>query len=278
MPHPTKHAQKGFTLPEMLLVVAITVVLLAVSVVGIVTYMRHLQITQLDNSAREIFLAAQNRAILLSGGQRLESYVVHTGSGNEIPNVEVIPGAEGTPQITVYYIHSSDLHIAELLPEGTIDPTLWEGDFWIIYEPKSGSVVDVFFSEEELPVDAAGDFPAFYATWRTAGRAARMDAEPMIGYYGGESAESGSTISLRTPVINIYNENTLRLEITYWVPRTLAMMEEGEHIALDVTLEYQEQSLLLDLGWAEKTSSPEVSYFVYTYTWTLDSLESGKQF
>ena len=278
MPHRTKHAQKGFTLPEMLLVVAITIVLLAVSVVAIVTYMRHLQITRLDNSAREIFLAAQNRAILLSGGQRLESYVVHTGSGNEIPNVEVIPGAEGTPQITVYYIHSSDLHIAELLPEGTIDPTLWEGDFWIIYEPKSGSVVDVFFSEEELPVDAAGDFPAFYATWRTAGRAARMDAEPMIGYYGGESAESGSTISLRTPVINIYNENTLRLEITYWVPRTLAMMEEGEHIALDVTLEYQGQSLLLDLGWAEKTSSPEVSYFVYTYTWTLDSLESGKQF
>ena len=44
----------------------------------------------------------------------------------------------------------------DLLPRETIEPSLWEGDFYIVYEPESASVVDVFFSRETLPV--GGDF------------------------------------------------------------------------------------------------------------------------
>lgn len=69
----------------------------------------------------------------------------------------------------------------------------------------------------------------------------------MIGYYGGETAESGTAISLRTPVINIYNENTLRMEITYWIPRNLYMIGEDRNISLEAVLEYQGEQFDLEI-------------------------------
>lgn len=273
-----KYGQHGFTVQEMLLVILISLVLLAVSVVGIITYMRYLQLAQLDNSAKEIFLAAQNRAILLRSSQQLNGLVVD--STNSIENVEVIPNSDGGIQITVYYIHCDSSYMAQLLPSGTIDPALWDGDFWITYEPESGSVIDVFYSDQNLGV-ASGTFPDFYREWRAASKLDRMNRKPMVGYYGGESAESGTTISLRTPVINIYNEDTLRVEVTYWVPRTLHTMGEADNVELDVTLTYQEQPLTLDqmADNVERAYEEEVSYLIYTYTWTLDSLkEDEKQF
>lgn len=269
MKYGQKNRQKGFTLPEMLIVILITVVLLAISLVGIVTYMRHLQLAELDNAAKEIFLSAQNRAILLSGGQRLEQYVVQPN--NRMDHVEVAPGSGDTTQITAYYIHSSDVNLQQLMPEDTIDPALWDGDFYIIYEPKSGSVVDVFFNYKTLPVD--NDFPAFYKQWRAAPKTERMNSKPMIGYYGGESAKSDTAISLRTPVINIYNENTLWAEVVYWIPRSLHMTGEANHVQLTATLNYQGENRVLQLADAEKQVEPGLDYFAYTYTWILDSLD-----
>lgn len=271
-----KYNQHGFTVPEMLLVILISLVLLAVSLVGIVTYMRYLRLAQLDNSAKEIFLAAQNRAILLRSSQQLDG-LVDEGT-NSIKNVDVIPNADGGIQITVYYIRCSSSQMDQLLPSGTIDPALWDGDFFITYEPESGSVIDVFFCDQDLEVEDS--FPDFYRQWRAASKLDRMDREPMVGYYGGEAAESGTTISLRTPVINIYNEDTLRAEVTYWLPRTLHTMGEESNVKLDVTLTYQGNTIMLEQTEAEDRIDTEgTTYFTYTYIWTLDSLtETGKQF
>lgn len=272
--------QRGFTLQEMLLVILISTILLSVSVVGIVGYMRHLQLAELDNSAKEIFMAAQNRAILLRSSQQLNKLVIHEDAGNKIDEkVDVIPGSDNTTQIEVYYIHCDDENIKNLLPSETIDPALWEGDFWITYEPESGSIIDVFYCDEDL-LYADESFSDFYKEWRAASKLARMNRKPMVGYYGGESAESGSIISLRAPVINIYNEDTLRAEITYWVPRT--MMTERDKVKLTVELDYQQQDPILMDPENEDVAyvySEEVSYFVHTYTWTLDSLrEDGPRF
>ena len=117
-----KYSQHGFTVHEMLIVILISLVFLALSIVGIVTYMRYLHLAQLDNSAKEIFLAAQNRAILLRNSQQLEKYVVD--GTNSIKNVDVIPDSAGGIQITAYYIHCSSSHMDQLLPSGSIDPTL----------------------------------------------------------------------------------------------------------------------------------------------------------
>ena len=254
-----KSRQGGFTVPELLLVIAISITFLSVSIVGIVSYMRQLQLAELDNAAKEIFLSAQSRAILLSGNQQLKSYVIHADDSNRMDHIDVIPGSTETTQMTVYYIHSDDVNIHELLPEETIDPSLWDGDFYIVYEPESGSVADVFFTDDgDLPVH--GDFPAFYETWRAAPVKERRNSDPMIGYYGGEAAQSGTTLSLRTPVINIYNENTLRAEVTYWVPRTLAMSGDADDVTLEVKLRYQDQEITMQQNEADLVADHSGAY------------------
>ena len=95
--------RRGFTLMETLLVIAMLVILLAVSVVGVLTYRKHARLAEVDSAAREIYMAAQNRAILLQGSQRLETLVVR--KDNRIDNVSLTPDAGEDRQITVYYIY-----------------------------------------------------------------------------------------------------------------------------------------------------------------------------
>ncbi len=269
------HDQHGFTIQEMLITVAIMVCLLAVTIVGIATYAQHLQITELDNAARQIYMAAQNRAILLKNDQALEEYIIKQSSVagepplNEMPNVDKTPNSDVTTQITAYYVAHDDEHIQQLLPTGSIDPALWEGDFYIIYEPTSASVVDVFYSKKELPIE--GDFETFYRKWRGYDKSVRMKNDPMIGYYGGEAADSGTAMALRTPVINIYNEETLEVEVTYWVPSSL-----NNKVDFSLTFEYQGESCALPVDDFDKIL--EFDYYRYTKTYLLDSVEEGKQF
>lgn len=275
-----KKRHKGFTLVETLVVVAIVICLLAVSAVAIVKYMKHLQITELDNTAREIYMAAQNRAVLLKNGGKLENLVIEDDLSNEMKNVDVNAGEGASIQMTFYYVHKSAdaAELGELLPEGTIEPALWEGDFYIVYEPVSGSVTDVFFAKEDLKAADSG-FRHFYDTWRGAKKSERMKQDPMIGYYGGDAAESGTTISLRTPVINIINEEELYAEVTYWLPRVLVL--EKENVVLDVEIGYGETTVALNDPSKHYTESAInlAEYIEYTRKYILDSYEEeGKQF
>lgn len=281
MPNPLRKKQQGFTVQEMLVVIAITVILLGVSIVGVVAYVRHLQLKELDNAAREIFMAAQNRAILI-GSDKVKKAVVKEDDSNQIEHVEIIPseGDDITTQIAVYYVHSSDEEaMKELLPQEAIDPALWDGDFYISYEPESASVVDVFYSDDTLPVEGElADFADFYMRWRKADKEERMKSRPMIGHYGGESAESGTALSLRTPVIQITNDNDLQVQVTHWVPRTLQMLGQADQVSLEVELEYQGQKILLTPAMESQDEKSDIAYLTYVSTWTLESLEEGKQF
>ncbi len=272
MPHCKKNRQKGFTLPEMLIVILLSVILLMISLVGIINYMQYLQLTELDNAAKEIFMSAQNRATLLNGGKRLEKYVIQRNDINKLDNVDVNPNSDETTQITAYYIHYNDPNIQELLPKQSVEPSLWNGDFYIVYEPISASVIDVFFSDKALPIESG--FAEFYEKWRAAPQNLRMKSKPMIGYYGGESANSGNTVSLRTPVINIYNENKLQVEVKYWIPRSLYDINESHNINLLVKLNYQGKEIDLRKDMATDVKEDfGFTYITYTYLWTLDSLD-----
>lgn len=267
-----RHRQNGFTLVELLAAVAILIIFLAISLVAIVTYVDRLKITELDNAAREIYMAAQNRAVLLKNNERLEELVVKDGGSNRITGVKAGGSSEAT--MTVYYVHSEDPAIRELIQAENIEPTLYDGDFYVVYEPASASVVDVFFSKETL-LDDGTDFEDFYRKWRNASRNDRMKAKPMIGYYGGEPADSASSLTLNTPVITIHNEETLWVEVTYWVPQRLS--SNASEVTLAVTVDYKGSKAKLSSGELTATNKGAESTS-YTYKWTLDSLENGKQF
>ena len=265
--HKNRH---GFTLMETLLVIALLAVLLAVSVVGVLAYRRQMQIAELDAAAREIYMAAQNRAVLLHNSQRLEALAVREDGSNSLDGVFAIPGDSDSGEVTAYYVHMDEA-AGDLLPAEAVEPALWDGDFYIVYEPESASVMDVFFTWTELPVN--GGFAAFYDSWRGVARALRMNSDPMIGYYGSSSGESGSTESLLAPIIEIgEDENVLRVTVTYLVRQDI-YAQAGSSIRLDVDLTYEGKRLQLAKGVAGTPAQSSNTPGYRAFTWTSPVLD-----
>ena len=95
----TKHVKKqrnhGFSLVETLAVVAILVILLSLSAVAAAYYRDYAKITELDNAAREIYMAAENRAVLLNSGGQLDGAlgVAPLAEGGTRPSPSTSPRA-----------------------------------------------------------------------------------------------------------------------------------------------------------------------------------------
>lgn len=288
----SKKRNNGFTLVEMLAVTAIVAILLAIGIVAVVYYARWLHITELDNTAREIYLAAENRAVLLSAGGRLEEQVKAAAGGVE---QTVMPpdkdkgatplaagGGAANAEYRYIYYSGDDSQLADLLPVGTIDPALREGYFYIVYEVNTGSVTDVFYAEDGNLLDNNANFQDFYETWRNSSRQVRLDATPkrMIGYYGGEAAGNDKTNALKAPILIVHNEEELWVELTYEVP-TGEMLETRKPVVKLYHANSTERQYEIDLElskWNLTGSRPGINGTTYTYKLVLDSLEAGKQF
>lgn len=200
----------GFTLAEMLMVVGIAIILLGVSMVSVARYIDVLKIAELDNAAREIYMAAENRAVLLSSAQRLDGLVQKTDASavaaaatKTIKNNTDLAGVSNLKDVhpenpavkeNLYYVSVKEL--GDLLDFGNIDPALlYNGEFYIVYNldtdssgsvfTGSGSVTDVFYAEKsktdteplstilEKFAGVADDFAAFYGKWADT-RSARL--------------------------------------------------------------------------------------------------------
>ena len=251
----------GFTLLETLLTVAILVILLGVSAVGAVYYRDYLEITELDNAARDIYMAAENRAVLLQN------------SGASVALLSAEGGGSGG---TVTLSSAGDeAKLADLLPTGTIDPALWKGDFRIIYDQATGHVKEVFYAEAEketIPNDLE-HLEQFRGT-RAARVALFRSGGTLVGYYGSEVGEAIGTKPLPTPGVEVFIENgeELTLTVRYTLPEGLPA---GVTATPSIKLYYPTGSTT-----PIKSLEPVLTFSgnTATYEMVLDSLESGKQF
>ncbi len=114
----------GFTLVETLAAVAILVVLLGISAVAVLRLQKYLEITRLDNAARGIYMAAQNRAVLLSGGKQLKALV--QGEDNAV-SLAARTGEEAPLYYVAHTAEKTDPALEQLLTAGSIDPALRQG-------------------------------------------------------------------------------------------------------------------------------------------------------
>ncbi len=146
--------RKGFTLAELLLAVAIIIVLASVAFVGVTRYLRSLHLMEMDNAAKEIFYAAQNRITAeLNNGTlgRLDSSAFDTDSSNATSK-----HAPANTNMVIYNTGVSDLEKTlwdEMLPFGSIDETVRaSGSYIITYSYDKGSnmatVLDVWYASD----------------------------------------------------------------------------------------------------------------------------------
>lgn len=251
---------RGFSLVEMLAVVAILVILLGISMVAAAGYRDLLKITELDNAAREIYMAAENRAVLLSGARRLSNQL-----------------GEKAPDSQFDYVSKTSMK-EELLPTGSIDPALRDGDFYIVYDRKSGSVTDVFYAESSMDGLIMTDgFDKFYENWAKS-RSDRLKQKNimLVGWYNGEAAQ-GEDVELDIPEeptikVMIENEEELTVTVEYTAPGPAKLSVKLGDVELTGST-YNARK-------RDEKSQNGTNGTVYTCTWVLDSLtreENGEE-
>lgn len=285
---------RGFTLVEVLISVAILAILVAVAVASTANYIDMLKLTELDNAAREIYMAAENRSVLLSGirGAEIDTFQLSPA----IVTLDVDPVPAPAPAEKEYgYISRNNAVSSGLLAKGNIDPTLWEGerDFYIVYHMASGSVTDVFYAEESLDGFFGASFESFYNSWKetTHSRTDRLDLRSskglLLGYYNGEAADGKDMTPppLTKPEFTVEIKNGIKLEAVVAVDFSgitdnavkTAVSDAFKSGALSVKLRPVEGTgeKELDRTAATLDGNPASGYL--SYTWVLDSLD-GKKF
>lgn len=191
----------GFSLAELLAVVAILGILAAIAIPSAVKIQRDLKLLELNDTARQIFIAAQNQLTALRGANGKNA--LPPKSGQVVEDVE-----DGK---SIYYVLKGDPQFDELLPTGAIDTTLFGGDKTAVieYNPQSSSIYAVFYAETD----------AFHyketGMYRDSDSDKAARREIPLGYYGGDAAGIPSIDVIEPPDITIENKEELKLLIDH---------------------------------------------------------------
>lgn len=258
-------ANLGFTLVELLAVIAILLLVGLIAVFSLNKLRRTLRQHELDAKAQIIYVAAQNRlaelraagqeALCINGFDKSDS-IVHK---MEYDSRHMDESAKNTD---FYYLlvndtsYKSQTAATALLPSSAVDQELWNGYWCIEFAPETGSIYAVFYSETTLPDhdDLNTSYRNFNYRLKTAS----------VGYYGGDIAQT-QDISKFNPSITI--ENAEKLIVTFYCNNPVS---EKMTFKIDISDK--------DGGTFTRTITnfAQLDKYNYKYQWILDSLTAEK--
>lgn len=207
-------ANSGFTMVELLTVIAILLLVGLIAVFSLSKLRRSLRQHELDTRAEIIYVAAQNRMAELRAAGCEGLYSKGLSDGDNGVYAMAFDGThmdESSRDVEFCYLYVNDASDkrtgapAALLPDTAVDKDLWNGCWCIEYAPSTGSIYAVFYSESPLPshTDLNGNYRNFNYRARTAS----------VGYYGGDIAQT-QDISKFNHSISI--ENAEKLTVTFY--------------------------------------------------------------
>lgn len=271
-----RKGKAGFTMSELLIVVAIVIVLFAVAVLSLVTIQKNLRQKELDSKAEILYVAVQNRMSELRAGGYESLYQYDENKDNGVAKVGLIPldapeeDAEDaiTKDTLCYVVSANRVEVgkaaASVLPESSVDAELWNNHWVIEYDPESGSVYGAFYSEEEITSgDASTTLPTYLNRMRV--RQTRLRNGAKIGYYGGARVISGTTDTLK-PDISI--DNREKLTATFYCNNPYA-----DELTFNIKVSDGQNEYVKVVKYSELRQLNSKTWY---YTWVMDSLESEK--
>ena len=258
-----KRNTRGFTLTEVLLAVAILIVLMGLAMIPITRHQRSLRQTELDGKAETVYMAAQNRLAQLQANGRGADYAADRAL--PLNNIPWDAEQDKYAPTTLYYTTSDTKENASsaanaILPQDQLEKELWDANWVIEYDPASGSVYAVFYSEKPMTYSFDG-----FNDLRSRDR--RLQNGAVVGYYGGDSTQTEDTGTL-SPKFEIENKERLLLKVTCGSPR------DPLHFYVTITDSFGHSTSRMEITGTELS----VSYRTYTATMVLDELTDGMRF
>lgn len=282
-----KHNRSGFTMAEMLIVVAIIAVLSGVAFIAVQNHMRSMAQLERDAVAKEIFIAAQNH-LTMAESQGYLNESIDYGTATTVASTTGEGGtgeAELLRQVKdVYYIgvtggaaFTGNGIVDLMLPFGAIDETVRAGGSYIIrYQANPALVLDVFYcpkSARRYARDISGEYESVlpYAG-ETTDRKNYNGA--VLGWYGGENALPSGQY-LEAPTVKVTNAERLTVEVTD--PNAAKMADEATRLAsLKLIVIGETSGAQMSIALSEIAGSSRFSFdnATKTYTVILDDITS----
>lgn len=258
-------ANSGFTLVELLAVVAILLLVGLIAVFSLNKLRRTLRQHELDAKAQIIYVAAQNRlAELRAAGQ--EALCINglgeTGAIVHKMEYDSRHMDESAKNTDFYYLLVNDTSdksqtaATALLPASAVDQELWNGYWCIEFAPETGSIYAVFYSESPLPDH--DDLNGYYRNFNY-----RLK-DTAVGYYGGDIAQT-QDISKFNPSITI--ENAEKLIVTFYCNNPVS-----EKMTFKIDISDKAGGTYT----RTITNFAQLDKYNYKYQWILDSLAAEK--
>lgn len=214
---------------EMLITVAIIVILCGFGFVAVIAHQRNLKRMEMDETAQEIFIAAQNHLTAAEANGQWDSFLKKTKSdagkaarGTGLGYTPSDYSATGDPNqgsrefyaITTESAQEVQQGAMELiLPEGSIDETLRGNHFYVEYDAASGTVYGVFYTDSDHEI-TADDAQKVSRSDPNARRDYTVDGKrTIIGYYGGALGELKNPKDLYAPAVAVRNAESLVLYV-----------------------------------------------------------------
>lgn len=258
-------ANSGFTLVELLAVVAILLLVGLIAVFSLNKLRRTLRQHELDAKAQIIYVAAQNRLAELRAAGQEDLCTNGSDNSDSIVHKMEFDGThmdESAKNTDFYYLLVNDTSdksqtaASALLPSSAVDQELWNGYWCIEFAPETGSIYAVFYSETTLPDhdDLNTSYRNFNYRLKTAS----------VGYYGGDIAQT-QDISKFNPSITI--ENAEKLIVTFYCNNPVSEKMTFKIDISDKTGGTYTRTI---------TNFAQLDKYNYKYQWILDSLAAEK--
>lgn len=221
----------GFSMAELLMVVAILVALFGVAFVAVQNHQRSMTQLEYDTIAKEIFVAAQNH-LTAAESQGYLGKITEPSEYGTASEFEDSKNKDKTDEVFFFTVTKGKVDQGKMLdlmlPFGAIDETIRAGGSYIIrYQPSSARVLDVFYSNpgpvtawltiKGAELDGEGIYTKLMELRGDENKSARRKCEAIggavVGWYGdGDALPVGD--KLKAPQVLIHNEETLWIEVT----------------------------------------------------------------
>jgi len=263
-----KSIKKGFTLIEVLMVVAILGILFGVGTIAISTIRDSLAQNKVDSIARQIYVTAQENFTKMKNSGTDDSIKKNGLVDYESPTAQEV-------DYPLYYVTSNNENIKSLVPDGIFD--FDENCSYVIeYDPVNCVVTSVFYSEDaNINNYYTGEERISLRSFSYRKKFAKENGFH-VGFYGdGDDTGHGNDSENRLK-LNLYVDNGEDLLLTYTITNVPQKYSESD-ITLEIEYEGKESHAIYSQKIVSKTRKGEYILDHFNNTVNVDPDENNNK-